>query len=109
MSFVITRARRLSSARTQSPWKVGGVIGEIFQSFSEMEVRLQEYILPVGILRINRRDHSLTPRVTVVESRAKRRRHRIVGADVPDVGKAPVAVAGPARVSKGLRLERSSA
>lgn len=40
-----------------------------------MEVRLQEHVLPVGILRINHRDHSLTPRVTVIESRTKRTCH----------------------------------
>ena len=35
--------------------------------------------------------------------------HLIVGAEVPDVGETPVAVAGAAGISKGPRLERASA
>lgn len=51
-----------------------------------MEVRLQVYELSVGILRINRRDYALAPRVGVIHSRAEGVGDLIVGQLCPIPG-----------------------
>src|ERR1700722_5810469 len=75
----------------------------------EMKVGLEKNKLPVGIVRINRRNHALAPGMAVIKSSPERPGHLVVGAEVPDVGQAAVAVVGAARVAEGGGLKRAPA
>src|ERR1700733_9767256 len=88
-----------SKIRPRSHLTHGGVNNEIIleahrsRAILEVEVRLQENELPIRILRINRGNDALAPRMAIVKGGAERSRDWVVGAQVADVGQSTVTIA----------------